>query len=184
MDDVPYNFIIDHFTDENALMITTMFLKMETNLESLAPMSYGIAPMPKFSELQKSYYSYVQDQVTCMGISSVVGDSERQEMLAAVLEAMAYHSYLLVRPAYYETALSERYMQDPQSKEVLDMIFDTLYFDFSSTCSNIFTACVIRDNLRPILSGRTNNVSSSTKSWQRAVERALTKYNETLDGLS
>ena len=179
-DDVPYNYIIEHFTDGNALMVTTMFLKMETNFESLAALSYGIAPMPKFSELQKSYYSYVQDQVTCFGISSVVGDSERQEMLAAVLEAMAYHSYKLVRPAYYETALSDRYMQDPQSKEVLDTIFDTLYFDFSSTCSNIFTGCVIRDNLRPILSGTKNNVTSSTRSWQRAVERHLATYNERL----
>ena len=179
-DDVPYNYIIEHFTDGNALMVTTMFLKMETNFESLAALSYGIAPMPKFSEIQQSYYSYVQDQVTCFGISAVVGDSERQEMLAAVLEAMAYHSYKLVRPAYYETALSDRYMQDPQSKEVLDTIFDTLYFDFSSTCSNIFTSCVIRDNLRPILSGKKNTVSSSTRSWQRQVERALTTYNEKL----
>lgn len=183
MDDVPYNYIIDHFTDGNALMITTMFLKMETNFEALAPMSYGIAPMPKFSEIQKSYYSYVQDQVTCLGISSVVGDDARQEMLAAVLEAMAYHSYKLVRPAYYETALSERYMQDPQSKEVLDTIFDTLYFDFSSSCSNIITSCVIRDQLRPILSGKANKVSSSTRSWSRSVERALEKYNEGLAGI-
>ena len=179
-DDVPYNYIIDHFTDGNALMITTMFLKMETNFEALAPMSYGIAPMPKFSENQKNYYSYVQDQVSCFGISSVVGDPESQEMLAAVLEAMAYHSYKLVRPAYYETALSERYMQDPQSKEVLDTIFDTLYFDFSSSCSNIFTSCVIRDQLRPILSGKKNTVASSTRSWKRSVEKALEKYNDTL----
>ena len=183
-DDVPYNFIIDHFTANNALMATTMFLKMETNYDALAALSYGIAPMPKFDTNQQSYYSYVQDQVSCFGISAVVGDEDRQEMLAAVLEAMAYHSYKLVRPAYYETALSERYMQDPESKEVLDMIFDTLYFDFSSSCSNVFTSCVIRDNLRPILSGSNNKpVASSTKSWQRAVERHLNTYNEKLESI-
>ena len=183
MDDVPYNYVIEHFTENNAMMVTTMFLKMETNYESLASMSYGIAPMPKFDTNQKSYYSYVQDQVSCFGISSVVGDSERQEMLAAVLEAMAYHSYNLVRPAYYETALSERYMQDPQSKEVLDMIFVSLYYDFSSSCSNVFTSCVIRDSLRPILSGKKNTVASSTRSWQKSVERHLKRYNEVLEGL-
>ena len=179
-DDVPYNFIIQHFTDGNAMMASTMFLKMETNYNELAALSYGIAPMPKFSTTQESYYSYVQDQVSCFGISAVVGNEDRQEMCAATLEALAYHSYQLVRPAYYETALSQRYMQDPQSKEVLDMIFNTLYFDFSSSCSNIFTSCVIRDNLRPILSGKKNNVSSSTRSWQRQVERHLTTYNEKL----
>ena len=180
-DDVPTNDIINHFTDGNAMMVTTLFLKMETNFESLAPLSYGIAPMPKFSKEQTSYYSYVQDQVTCFGISAVVGKEERQEMCAAVMEALAYHSYLLVRPAYYGTALSERYMQDPQSKEVLDMIFDTLYFDFSSSCSNIFTGCVIRDNLRPILSGsNTRPVTSSTKSWEKQVKRHLDNYNDKL----
>jgi len=60
------------------------------------------------------------------------------------------------------------------------MIFDTLYFDFSSSCSNIFTSCVIRDNLRPILSGKKNTVSSSTRSWQRQIDRMLEKYNDTL----
>ena len=180
-DDVPTNNIIDHFTDGNALMVTTMFLKMETSYDSLAPLSYGIAPMPKLTKEQSNYYSYVQDQVTCFGISAVVGDEERQEMCAAVMEALAYHSYRLIRPAYYGTVLSDRYMEDPQSKEVLDMIFDTLYFDFSSSCSNIFTGCVIRDQLRPILSGSTNRpVASSTRGWERQVKKYLDTYNDKL----
>jgi hypothetical protein len=104
-------------------------------------------------------------------------------MCAAVLEAMAYHSYRLVRPAYYETVLSERYMQDPQSNEVLDLIFDSLYFDFSSTCSDIFPNCEIRNNLRPLLSGDRNTIAASTKSWKRTVERKLGEYNDILEGL-
>lgn len=175
--------IIGHFADKNALMATTTFISMEKNFERLGDISYGIAPMPKFSEMQKSYYSYVQDQVSAFGISTVVGDEARQEMCAAVLEAMAYHSYRLVRPAYYETVLSERYMQDPQSNEVLNLIFASLYFDFSSTCSDIFPNCEIRNNLRPLLSGERNTIASSTKSWKRTVERQLDKYNEVLEGL-
>ena len=181
-DDVPYNYIIQHFTDGNAMMATTMFLKMETNFDDLAALSYGIAPMPKFSATQESYYSYVQDQVSCFGISAVVGNEDRQEMCAATLEALAYHSYNLVRPAYYEIALSQRYMQDPQSKEVLDMIFNTLYFDFSSSCSNVITSCVVRDQLRPILSGsNTKPVASSTRSWEKAVSNSLKQYNKKLE---
>ena len=105
-------------------------------------------------------------------------------MLAAVLECMAYHSYILVRPAYYEVTLSERYMQDPQSDEILDMIFDSLQFDFSSSCSNIVTSLVIRDQLRPILTGKKNTVASATRSWERTVQRALDKYNEDLVALT
>ena len=112
-----------------------------------------------------------------IGISTAVSDEARQEMCAAVLEAMAYHSYRLVRPAYYETVLSERYMQDPRSNEVPDLIFDSLYFDFSSTCSDIFPNCEIRNNLRPLLSGESNTIVASTKSRKRLVERKLNEYN-------
>ncbi len=174
-DDVDKTYIIDHFNEERALMATTMFLQMERNFGDLSELTYGIAPMPKYDELQENYHSYVQDQVTCFGISSAIKDTNRRNELAAVLEAMAYHSYKLVRPAYYDTALSERYMQDPESSQILDMIFDTLDFDFSSTCSNIFgSSAVIRDQLRPLLSGSTNTISSTTANWTN-------RYNRNID---
>lgn len=182
-DDVGKTYITELFAESRALMATIMFWNMENNYNELGALSYGIAPIPKFSTEQKNYYSYVQDQVSSFGISAVIGDENRQEMLAAVLECMAYHSYKLVRPAYYDTSLSSRYMQDPQSKEILDLIFDSLNFDFSSSCSNILTGAVIRDNLRPILSGNSNRVSSATRSWSKSVTRGLNKYNESLNAL-
>ncbi len=178
-DDVLLTNIIDHFTKENALMATTLFVQMEMNYADLAPLSYGIAPMPKFDTNQKSYYSYVQDQVTGFGISSVVGDPDRQEMCAAVLETMAYFSHKMVRPAYYDTALSERYMQDPQSKEILDLIFDTVYFDFSSTCANMLNVNT-RDSLRTLLTDTSNTIASSTRSWSKSIANGMTRINKNL----
>ncbi len=183
-DDVPKTNIIDHFNAERALMATTVFYQMERNFSALSQLTYGIAPLPKFDEAQEEYNSYVQDQVSAFGITAAVSNTARLSQLSAVMEALAYHSYLIVRPAYYETALSERYMQDPQSSEVLDMIFETLRFDFSSSCCNIFSDCVIRDNLRPLLSGKSNTIVSSTKNWARLVDRTLSnKYNPKLEEL-
>ncbi len=173
-DDVLKTDIISHFNNERALMATTLFLQMEINFNDLANLTYGIAPMPKYDEEQKEYYSYVQDQVTCFGISAVVKDPARRNQLAAILEAMAYHSHILVRPAYYDTALSERYMQDPQSSAVLDMIFKSLQFDFSSSCSNIFSSAT-RDSLRPLLSGKSNTIASATSGWERSYNRQIEK---------
>ena len=171
--------IITHFAKENALMATSLFVQMEMNYEMLAPLSYGLAPMPKFDTNQKEYGSYVQDQVTCFGISSVVGDPDRQEMCAAVLDNMAYHSQKLVRPAYYDTALSERYMQDPESKEILDLIFDTLYFDFASTCCNMLSVQP-RDLLRGLLTDTSNTIASSAKSWEKTIKKDAKAINEKL----
>ncbi len=179
-DNTNTSYIINHFTDKNALMVTTMFYAMELNYDDLGAMSYGIAPMPKFDKNQTDYHTYVQDQVSCFGISAVVGTSEQQEKCAAVLEALAYQSYLFVRPAYYETVLSTRYMQDPESQEILDLIFSSLSFDFSSSWSDILGTINIRNSLRPLLSGQRNTVGSTTKSWQRSVQKVLDGYNEQL----
>ncbi len=175
--------IIRHFTSENALMATSLFVQMEMNYADLAPLSYGIAPIPKFDANQKEYHSYVQDQVTAFGISAVVGDPTKQEMCAAALEALAYFSYKLVRPAYYDTALSERYMQDPQSKQVLDLIFDALYFDFSSTCCNMLSIQP-RDQLRELLTGTSNTISSKTKAWKKNIQADMKSINKRLDRIN
>lgn len=85
-DNVGQSYITQHFAGGNALMATIMFLNMETNYEDLGSLTYGIAPLPKFAEYQTEYYSYVQNIVSCFGISTVVSDSARQEMCAAVLD--------------------------------------------------------------------------------------------------
>ena len=174
--------IINHFSANHALMVTSRFVVMEMYYSDLAPMSYGIAPIPKFDTNQKQYRSYVQDRVTAFGISAVVRDPDKQEMCAATLEALAYYSNNLVRPAYYDTALSDRYMQDPRSKEMLDLIFDTLYFDFSSTCANML-AVNTRDSLRGLLSGKTNTIASSTKAWSKSIQIGMKKINKSLERL-
>lgn len=177
-DVIASNSVIDHFTGSKALMATTLFYKMETSYEDLGAMAYGIAPIPKYDTHQENYHSYVQAEVTSFGISAGIGDPARQEKCAAALEALAYHSYLLVRPAYYGTVLSERYMQDPESVEMLDLIFDTLDFDFASCWSDILGTANIRNGLRPILSGKNNTVSSTFRGWQRSIERSLGLYND------
>lgn len=177
-DDIPLNNIIETFADRKVLMATVQFLKLETNFNELAAMSYGIAPMPMYSLEQKNYYSYVQDQVSSFGISAVVGDEKRQEMCAAVLEAMAYHSNLLVRPAYYDSALSLRYMQDPQSQTILNLIFESLSFDFSSSCCNMLSIYT-RDLLRPIFSG-TSSGTSTIKGWKTPINNGLKRTNDRL----
>ena len=177
-DDVPLNNIIQMFADGKTLMATVQFLKLETNFNELAAMSYGIAPIPKLTADQPAYCSYVQDQVTCFGISAVVGDETRQEMCAAVLEAMAYHSNLLVRPAYYDSALSLRYMQDPQSQTILNLIFESLSFDFSSSCCNMLSTYT-RDLLRPIFSGSSSGMST-IKGWKTSINNGLKRINDRL----
>ena len=171
--DVP----IEKFADKKAVMATVMFNHIELYFESLADMTYGIAPIPKLTREQEKYGTYIQDQVSCFGISAAIGNSEQQEQVAAVLEAMSYYSYQIVRPAYYDSVLSLRFMQDPQSKDVLETMFQSISFDFVYSTS----MAGIRDTLRTIISQKNAPVASSAKQWEKQVTSALRTQQRSLD---
>lgn len=177
-DDVGKNYIVEAFINDKSLMATIMFWNMEYHIAELTSMSYGIAPIPKFSK-EQSYQSYVQDQVSSFAISAVA-KGDRREMLAATLESLAYNSYNIIRPAYYENTLSTKFMQSPESADILEIIFNSLYFDFSQSCSGVVGGTALRDSLRPILSGKTNTVASTTKGWTKSMPKMLKKVNQKL----
>ncbi len=178
-DRIGLNNIMGKFVENNALMATTQFLSMETNINELAAMNYGIVPMPKLSVEQKDYKTYVQDQVTSFGISAAVTDPERVSMLGALMESVAYHSNLKVRPAYYDSTLSLRFMQDPESRAILDTMFETIAFDY---CFAIGVGS-IRDDLRTRLSTAQPGIASRGAAWKRNVNRQLEKDNAAIEKL-
>ena len=160
-------------------MATTQFLSIETNIGPLSEFSYGIVPMPKLSKDQADYQTYVQDQVTAFGISAAIGNEDRQSMLSAVMEDIAYRSNEIVRPAYYESALSLRFMQDPQSRDILGTMFETIAFDYAYVTG----VGDIRGSLRSMLPAKKLAVASRAKAWERSVNKLLEKDNEALDKL-
>lgn len=178
-DDIGLHYIIEKFAEEQGLMATTQFLSIETHIGPLSEFSYGIVPMPKLTKDQADYHTYVQDQVSCFGISAAIGSEDRQSMLSAVMEALAYHSNEIVRPAYYDSALSLRFMQDPQSRDILGTMFETIAFDYCYVTG----IGDVRGSLRSLLPGKKLAISSRAKSWERSISNQLKKDNEALDKL-
>ena len=178
-DDIGKHYIIEKFAELQGLMATTQFLSIETHIDSLAAFNYGIVPMPKLTKEQKNYMTYVQDQVSAFGISSAIADEERQSMLGAVMEALAYHSYKIVRPAYYDSALSLRFMKDPQSKAILDTMFETIAFDYT----DVTDVGGVRGTLRTLLPSKNPAVSSRVARWKTSITKQLEKDNRAIDKL-
>ena len=185
-DDTGKTDIVEAFAASKSMMATVQVFALETNVGDLAEFDYGIAPMPKFDKNQEKYATYVQDQVTGIGVSSSISDEETLAMMGAVLECMASNSYATVVDAYYSTALSYQYLQNPESKEMLDLIYDSLTFDFTGACSNIIQnngGQSIRDQLRPLFSGKSTKLGSTLTKWQKGTDKALGKINEFLADL-
>ncbi|MBQ8401980.1 MAG: hypothetical protein IJX14_08625, partial [Clostridia bacterium] len=70
---------------------------------------YGIVPNPKLNAEQENYYTLAQDQflVYAIPLSVAVDDIPN---LGIFLEAFAAESYATVKPAYYEIALTSKYV--------------------------------------------------------------------------
>lgn len=168
------------FSNGHAAMATVRILELESADMRQMEDEFGVLPMPKYDTAQSEYKTLLHDQFTVMAIpTTVTGD--RLDEMSAVLECMASEGHKLVRPAYYESALRYKYMKDPESWEMMDIIIDNIYIDAGIIYTNALSS--FHDQFRQIMGSKQNTVSSSYKSKTRAAERALGKMTDKLDSL-
>lgn len=181
-DDTGLTYIIDKFADSEAAMATIMFIGLETGIGKIS-FDFGIAPMPKYSaDPNVPYRSYVQDQVTSIGVLKSVSEDDFDRM-GSYLELLAQYSYEKVIPEYYQRTLSKKFMTDAASRKMLDLISDSVEFDFVGAFSGCLPVAV-RDQLRLVVSGTGTNISSSFASWERSISKKIDKFvNEKLQKL-
>lgn len=89
---------------------------------------FGVIPIPKLNDDQEKYTTYVHNGFSAFAI---VQTSQNPNMAAAVCEAMGAENYRNVTTAYYEVALKVKYSRDDISSQMLDMIRDSIRFDFA-----------------------------------------------------
>ena len=65
---------------------------------------------------------------------------------------------------------------------MLELMYDTMTFDFSSTCSNMLADVVIRDQLRPMLSTN-DKVTATIDTWRSKVTNLLTTINTSMNAV-
>lgn len=90
---------------------------------------FGVVPNPKLDEAQEGYHSRVIDG----WLYVVPNTNTRLDMTSVILEALAIESKSYVYDAYYEQALKNRYTNDPDAKEMLDLISSTRTIDLGDT---------------------------------------------------
>lgn len=89
---------------------------------------YLILPMPKGDESQEDYHSFVN--AWCNAFVALPKTCD-PEFAGIITEALGYYSYTNIRPTAYEMTYKDKILREEESAEMLDIIFDTLYFDFN-----------------------------------------------------
>lgn len=88
--------------------------------------NYGILPMPKLNESQDHFIGACCEIPGIIPVS--VSDLDRTGMIA---EAMAAEGYKNIVPAYYGMALRSRYVNDEDSRLMLEILFENRVLSFS-----------------------------------------------------
>ena len=138
---------------------------------------FGVLPMPKLDDAQEEYTTSAHN-----GFSSVTipGTCAYPDQVAAVMEALCSESYRYVTPAYYETALKVKYSRDDETSQMLDMIRDSVKFDFAY----IYNASLgtpmtqFRDLVMKKPDAAASTLASNMKACNKKLEELLDMYNE------
>ena len=133
---------------------------------------FGIIPMPKYDASQKDYFAWTNlNNASTLAIPKGVKNTE---MSGLISEALAAKSMYTLTPAYYETTLSDKVSRDEDSVKMLDIILDSVVFDFG----NIYDVGGINGIFNNITKTGQNNFASA----YAALEvKAQTRIDELLD---
>lgn len=147
------------------------FVEKLGNAEQMKDMAseYGILPFPKYDAAQENYISSARDALSAY---LVVSDITEPEMVATVTEALCMIGYQKITPAYYETSLKLKYLNDPVAMEMLDLIRDTMTFEFAATYTNSIDLIysILGDNVKNNVASISATVKGKSKVLQKLVD--------------
>ncbi len=139
---------------------------------------YGVVPIPKYSKEQENYNTWTHEIGSALSIPTSIVDEIENQQFEEVLETFVILSEKLVRPAYYDTMLTSRNVRDPDSAEMLDLIFQNRIYDMAIYFnqlgfSYLFSDCVINNS-----DNFSSKYASNSKRFDKAISNILKKVSQ------
>ena len=146
-------------------------IKASTRFRSMEQ-TFGIVPMPKFDSAQSDYYAmqFRQAPVTVIPVTNL-----EPNRTAAILDAMAYKSYVDVTPVYYDVTMSQKGLRNEESIEMLKIIRNSRYFDsgivygWTKTLYDAILAGLVKGNAEVV-----SNIEKNKAKIEVAIDKTLT----------
>ncbi len=151
------------FAKGEAAMATLRLVEVEdpTTILNMSD-KYSILPVPKYTEDQPTYYSFVHDSFSAYAIPATAQKADL-ETYGQVLEKLASEGNRTVKQAYFETALKGQYSGDnAKSWDMLNMITNNVKIDAGVLLTKALNN--VHQSLRTIIywnnRGQTHSVTS------------------------
>ena len=135
---------------------------------------YGVVPVPKYNKEQANYTTWRHSIGSTLSIPTTVAKGD-MEQFSMVLETYALLSQKLVRPAYYDTMLTTRNVQDVESSEMLDLIFLHRTYDMGMYFTELGFGSLFSDAVLSPGSNFASSYASNSKRFDRQIAGILRK---------
>ncbi len=129
----------DHYHVEAFGQGRTLFMidRARVSHRSLSPkygdVKYVVLPCPKYDKDQEKYITVLGNPFT---LYSIPVDIEDPNMASAFIECFASEGYRTVTPAVFELSLKTRYVDDPTSADMYDIIRANITYDIGRIFSS------------------------------------------------
>lgn len=135
---------------------------------------YGVVPVPKYDKEQANYATWRHPIGSTLSIPTSVAKGD-MEQFAKVLETYTLLSQKLVRPAYYDTMLTTRNVQDVESSEMLDLIFLNRTYDMAMYFTQLGFANLFAEAVLSSGSNFASSYAANSKKFDRQINNILRK---------
>ena len=115
------------FSDGRALFTYTNLHAAITDFSQANNLIYGILPMPKLDESQKSYGAGATDRPIVVPNTA----EDRADMVGIITEALNIEGSKQVYPAYFEISMKSRYADQTDDAKMLDIIHENTVISFT-----------------------------------------------------
>ncbi len=165
-----YHLLTTKMFEENRGLFWITNLQMVIRLREMET-DFGIAPCPKYDEAQENYRNVVWFVGSYATIPVSAGDPSES---AFILEALAAKSREILKPAYYEVALSLKYLRDEESITMLDLVIDNRAYELEHAFS--FGASGAVETI--VLNGKdpASTFASQQKVINKMIEKAVKEF--------
>ena len=153
--------------------VVSYLRSLNSNMES----GYGVLPVPKFDKAQDTYYSRSNPIGSTLSIPTTAAQND-MDMYAKVLEMYCVLSQKLVRPAYYEVTLMTRNVQDLESTEMLDLIFQNRVYDMAAYFADLGLSSVFYEAATGTSDSFASKYNSASRGFDKRVKNMLKRLQK------
>ncbi len=137
---------------------------------------FGVIPYPMYESAQGQYYHMMHTTGSVVSIPRSV--NKDIEMVASMIEAMAYYSVDTLTKQYYEINLTTKNVKDEQSGPMIDLILASRVCDLAYYYTWGSAVATLVEALKPT---STKSIASSAKSLEKQVNRQIEKVVDKIE---